>query len=132
MMYRAVPIGNYYYDPIIPVHLSGGMYPVPAFTGNPNYMGYYIYVSSERYEDYDHCLAPNECNFYLNGTKYIINTPESQWGAKPDEPEGLSFISLTNFTGNVYPALPYGFTMHEGDVTYGLLHSSPNPPVPLD
>jgi hypothetical protein len=128
MMYRAVPIGNYFYDPVDSKYLYGFEYLVSGFTGNPNYMGYYIYFSQYSYPGYDHCLPPNECNFYLNGTQHVINTPQNEGGAKPD---GMSFISLTGFKGVLYLDIP-GSTMHEGYANYGVLHSSPNPPNPLD
>lgn len=86
-----------------------------------------MFWSSSQYPNHHGCLSPEECNFYLAGTKWIIYTAESAGGERPDE---ATFISV-DVQGS---AFFYDYTdyFHQMNIEYGILHIAPNPPIPID
>lgn len=126
MTCKAVPTGSYYYENEIEITYHAPDFEVPDFNGNPNYMGFYLYYNEESSPGYNHCLSPEECNFYLNGTKHIIyDTPQSLGGP----PTNYSFVSfrIRNdcFTGYTH------CQFHTIYVTYGILRFKNQPPQAL-
>jgi len=133
MLCKGVPIGNCYYDPVIELEIHGSEWSDPNYMGgldSINYTSHYVYYNLEGYPGYEDCIPPDDCNYYLNGTKHVIYTSEnaSNPGLRPD---GYSFILLRDFIGDVCVCIP-GWTEHWGYVQYGVLHVSPHLPDKLD
>ncbi len=132
MICKSVPFGNYWYEMLPSHHVDAWDYPNPNW-GGPiyNYYRYRMFWSSSQFANHHGCLSPDELNFYLSGTKWIIYTAESQGGERPDE---ASFVSV-DVAGNqnYYGSYPNYYTAdyHEMDIDYGILHVSPNPPIDL-
>ncbi len=128
MLCKAVPFGNYWYE-MLPTHqVLLWYYPNPNWDGTPNYYQYLMFYNYSEYPNFHGCLSPEECNFYLSNAKWIIYTAESAGGERPDE---ASFVSvdiqgdaiLNNYTSTY---------LHSMEISYGILHVSPNPPVEID
>lgn len=128
MICRTMPGGNYWYETLPIHHVYAWEYSNPNWGGtNYNYYRYRMFWSSSQYPNHHGCLSPEECNFYLAGTKWIIYTAESAGGERPDE---ATFISV-DVQGS---AFFYDYTdyFHQMNIEYGILHIAPNPPIPID
>ena len=121
-----VPFGNVTYSGVQTLPFTGG-FPVPGFSGNPNYMGYYLYTNSSDYSGFGHCLSPEECNFYLNGTKHIILDDVAHGGVRPDN-KILIGVTVQGFIDlSFYPNQEF----HLVKPTYGIPHFTGIPPESL-
>ena len=121
-----VPFGNVTYSGVVSKQYFGG-FPVPGFTGNPNYMGYYLYTNNSSYSGFEHCLSPEECNFYLNGTKHIILDDTAHGGERPDN---TTLIGVT-VRGWIDLQTGVGFVCHLVSPTWGIPHITGIPPESL-
>lgn len=121
MLRKGVPIGNYYYDPIITKNIKGWSFPVDPTLPPSNYHYYYMYCNSANLPDVTLCLSPADCNFYLNGTEHVIYTSENEGGARPPS---YNFISLT-LEGDF--SLGNAMYVHFGTVVYGVFHQGSSP-----
>lgn len=120
-----VPVGNVVYSEVETNSYFGG-FPVPGFTGNTNFMGYYLYTSKSWLPGFNHCLTPEECNFYLNGTKHVINDTPTNGGVRPDE-KVLIGVQVRGWIDLSIPSTD----VHLVQPTYGIPHVTINPPTPL-
>jgi len=128
---KGVPIGNYYWSDQESVELWPWDYPNPNWGGNWNYERYLLYWNYQAYPSFHGCITPDECNFYLSGTKIVINTSQSNGGARPDNKGLISVAIEGDEIGDNQP--PYYSTyLHHGFAFYGVLHWNPYPPSPLD
>jgi hypothetical protein len=96
-----------------------------------NYEQYLLYWNHSDYSNFHGCLSPDECNFYLEGTKWVANTAHSQGGARPDN---KSFISIAIYGDAVWdqPNLGDSKYLHHGPVYYGIWHYYTSPATALD
>jgi hypothetical protein len=126
-----VPYGNYYWSDLETVDLEPWDYPNPNWGGiDHNYEEYLMYCNYEGYSNFHGCLTPDECNFYLNGTKWVATVAKSQGGARPDNKSFISIAIHGDETSD--PNYPYNSTyLHHGPAYYGILHWNPNPPLPM-
>jgi hypothetical protein len=120
-----VPAGNVVYSEVETNNYFGGFL-VPGFTGNTNFMGYYLYTSKSWLPGFNHCLTPEECNFYLNGTKHVINDTPANGGVRPDE-KVLIGVQVRGWIDLSIPSTD----VHLVQPTYGIPHITINPPTPL-
>jgi len=123
----AVPVGNYWFEEVEVKYVGGAEYPNPNWPGIPNYYEYLMFFNTSTKPNFHGLLSPEECNFYLNGTKWVIYTPVSQGGKRP---AGKSFISVNVIGDALYP-LGSSQYYHRANISYGILHISINPPNPL-
>jgi hypothetical protein len=124
-----VPAGNYYWTEPETVDLWPESYPNPNWGGAPNYEKYLLYWNHSSYPNFHGCLSPEECNFYLSGTKWVINTDYPS-GARP---AGKSLISVAIHGDALFdvPNLGNSAYLHRGPAYYGILHWNANPALHL-
>lgn len=128
MICRTAPGGNYWYEMLPSHYVDPWAYPNPNWGGTPNYYQYLLFHSYSANPNHHGCLTPEECNFYLAKAKWIIYNAESAGGERPDD---ASFVSV-DVNGNVIFDLNTSTYIHWMEIDYGILHVSPNPPVPID
>lgn len=131
---QAIPSGNYWYDEVETKRVYAWDFPNPSWNVQTDYENYYQYRmfwNSSNYAYFHDCLNPEELNFYLNGTKWIINTLEDPNEGGGARPEGKSFISV-NVQGNALWIGSSSDLFHEAWITYGVLHVRPGSPDPLN
>jgi len=121
MLRKAVPAGNYYYEPypLNPVVINADFYPVPQAPPS-NSCSHYMWWEKESLTNppFHLCIPYTELNFYLSGTEYVIYHLE--------KPVGNDFINLLNMGGSLI--LNSDIWVHYGEVNYGILHQSSDPP----
>ena len=119
--------GDYYYTDIQEEELWWNDHPNPNdTTNNDNYYDYLLFHNYEGYPNYHTCMTPDECNFYLEGTKTIIyhTANDTPPGVKPPNKD---FISIYLY-GELAMEQPVRI-FHMGDAKYGILHQSAPPPT---
>ena len=127
---RGVPAGNYYWTELETVVLEPGSYPNPNWGGAWNYERYLLYWNHSSFPNFHGCLSPVECNFYLEGTKWVATVAQSLGGARPDN---KSFISIAIYGDALFdsPYLGDSEYLHHGPAYYGILHWNANPALHL-
>jgi hypothetical protein len=120
MLRKGVQPGNWYYTDPICVDLYADFYPIPGVPPS-NSCSHYMWWEKESLPDFHFCLNPDELNFYLLGTEYVIYDIE--------RPAGYSFVELTDMYGTLI--LNSDIWIHYGLATYGILHQSGDPPASL-
>ena len=128
MLCKGVPVGNYWYDPIVTVPIPDPtQYPVILGSSKSNNKYAKLYWNSSQYPNINGCIHPADLNFYLTQTKDLINTETTQGGLRPP---GYSLIDIDMWGESHFS---YGFTIyqHQANVRYGVLHLSIKPPESL-
>jgi hypothetical protein len=131
MACKAVPAGNYWYDPIT---ITKYVYPmdfpiIPNTTPSNNHFSY-LYWNSEQFQLCDHgCIPPADLNFYLAKTKELIYN-EDILGQVGLRPTGYSLMDI-DMEGFLEQQGIYNVYLHKATVKYGILHVSIYPPNPL-
>jgi hypothetical protein len=132
---KAYPVGNYWYEETETITIWAYDYSNPGWSsGSPNYFKYRMYWNSTLYNDCHTCLSPqnpDELNFYLEGTKWVINTLLDDGGARPPNKSMISVQLVGDYVLYPYPSYHTEY-FHWGTIQYGILHISPKPPEPLD
>jgi len=136
MYSKAVPAGNYWYEPlpnnegIIKIE-DPTQYPIPTVPQAPpnNYHYAYLYWNSSQFHnpDINGCIPPVDLNFYLVKTKELIYNDTQHNGIRP---VGSSFINITMW-GDLIEMSQYQIYTHKAVVNYGILHVSPFPYIDL-
>ena len=130
---KAVPVGNYWYDPLPePIKiLNPILYPINPNNPTPNNLRYsHLYWNSTEFPFFDGCIKPADLNFYLANTKELIYNDTENGGIRP---VGTSFIDIDMWGITVDQITPPAtLYMHRADVYYGYLHWNPSPPSTLD
>jgi hypothetical protein len=121
MWCRGIPAGNYWFEEPQFVIATGGGANNPNWPGIPNYYETLMFFNTSTKPNFHGILSPTECNFYLNGTKWCIYTPDDLGGYKP---AGKSFISV-NVQGDAQFPLNSSQYFHWASIQYGILHVSP-------
>lgn len=123
MLRKAVPTGYYYYEPYPnnPVYISADYYPVPNVPAS-NICSHYMWWEDSNLPDFHLCIPSNELNFYLTGTEHVIYNIELPAG-------GYSFMNILYLEGSLI--LNTTRWVHYGEVNYGILHISNDPPEDL-
>jgi hypothetical protein len=127
-MRKPVPTGYYYYvAPFSNVDIEATNYDNPNDQVHDNLYDYLMYSCFDTYPtstwpNVHQCLSPNEMNFYLTGTEYIVYNIE--------KPQNLNFINI-ELWGDEIPASTWSNWLHMGIIHYGTLVTSPNPPEDL-
>lgn len=123
MLRKAVPSGYYYYEPYPnnPVSINADNYPIPNLPPS-NICSHYMWWEDSNLPDFHYCIPANELNFYLTGTEYVIYNIELP-------PGGYSFMNIAYLEGSLI--LNTTRWVHYGEINYGILHISPDPPEDL-
>jgi hypothetical protein len=122
MLRKEVPVGYFYYEPysLNPVMICADFYPVPGIPPS-NFGSHYMWWEDSNLQNFHLCIPYNELNFYLTGTEYVIYNIE--------KPAGYSFMSVSELEGSLI--LNSTIWVHFGEVNYGILHQSNQPPEEL-
>lgn len=129
---KGIPIGSFYWGEPVTVDLEANSYPNPAWNGvDINNEEFRMYWNDTAYPNCHPCIPPDECNFYLEGTRWVVNTPQSSGGAMPD---GKSFMSIAIHGDemNDFPNNGDSEYLHRGPAYYGTIHWSTTGAAPLD
>lgn len=126
---KAVPAGRYWYENPMPISVVATDYDNfnDPISGD-NYREYLMYASNIYQPNGLTCLSPDDMNFYLNGTEYVVYhyDDEQNPGARP---QGKDFVSIDIWGDIVLDGS--GNYLHMGFVWYGILHTSTLPPDEL-
>lgn len=127
MRCKGVPMGNYYYshEETIPIP-DPTIFPVNPNIGTPrsNYRYAKLYWNSTEYSGFDGCIPPADLNFYLTKTKELIYNHSENGGICPPN---KSLISIDMWGRQKYDEQNFLIYEHNANVTYGILHVSPDP-----
>lgn len=133
---KAIPTNRYWYENNISREINPLEFPNHWDDVYDNFEDYLLFVcqigcTDPVFQQNEHeCLTPDEMNFYIRGLEYVIYhyNDEEHPGLRP---RGLSFnyvISLYSDQINCYEPYPI---LHRGDICYGILHISNDPPYDL-
>jgi hypothetical protein len=127
MWCRAIPYGNYWYEDVEVKQTPIAGFPNPNWPGIPNYYEYMLFYNTTTKPNCHGVLSPEECNFYLNGMKWVIYTQIALGGYCPPN---KSFVNVDVFGDGLFPIGSSAY-FHKANITYGVLHVSPYPPEEL-
>lgn len=126
---RAVPAGNYWYEPLpnnqgtITIN-DPTQYPIDNSVAPSNNRYAHLYWNSSALHNPDEngCINPGDLNFYLSKTKELIYNDTDHNGIRP---VGSSFISISMWGFILITPQNNTVYMHRAVVNYGILHVSP-------
>jgi len=115
------PVGTYFTDIGYPpdyLYATDYLNPNDSVTGD-NYYDYMMLVANGNAPNYHLCYSPAECNFYFDGTNWVIHTDINNGGYCPvgKTPMNIDILEATLIAGNKNTTW-----LHWGEVMFGVMH----------